>query len=182
MNFLNKMNSGDLVALLAISGALLAVLLAIICGFLYSYAKIRHEASLRRDMMDRGMTAEEIEIATANFGRVAFMRTTANAGTGLDCDVALATALAKPREADNGSFSPETIETVLDLFRQISQQNKPAILKAIQEMIEAEVKEPQMVAAVSVLCKSDTKTAPTIERESDQRRNTSETAAYAPSH
>jgi hypothetical protein len=58
--FLNKVNGGELIALVAVAGGLLCGIIAIVAG---SWQKVRRTeiaAALKRDMLNRGMSADEI--------------------------------------------------------------------------------------------------------------------------
>ncbi len=58
VELLDKFNGGELIALVAISGGLLCGTVAIIGDY---WHKIQ-ETALKRDMLSRGMTAEEIRV------------------------------------------------------------------------------------------------------------------------
>ena len=71
--FLSKFNGGELIGLVAVGGSLLCGMIAIIMGVWHANKKAEIAASLKRDMLNRGMSAEEIHTvlnAGTVFGRV----------------------------------------------------------------------------------------------------------------
>lgn len=59
--FLSKFNGDDLCGLLAIAGGLACALTAIIATFWYRIRKAEIAASLKQDMLNRGMSAADIK-------------------------------------------------------------------------------------------------------------------------
>jgi hypothetical protein len=57
---LSKMNFGELIALVSVSGGLLIGLVAVAGGLWTSVRKAEIEADLKHEMLNRGMSAEEI--------------------------------------------------------------------------------------------------------------------------
>jgi len=60
--FLAKFNAGELIGFVAVAGGLLCGLLAIALDFWHKIRKAEIVAALKRDMLNRGMTAEDIAI------------------------------------------------------------------------------------------------------------------------
>ncbi len=58
--FLAKFNGGELIGLVAVGGAMLCGMLSILMGIWHANKKAEIAASLKRDMLNRGMSAEEI--------------------------------------------------------------------------------------------------------------------------
>ena len=59
--FLSKFNGDDLCGLLAIAGGLLCGLVAIVATFWYRIRKAEIAATLKQDMLNRGMSADDIK-------------------------------------------------------------------------------------------------------------------------
>jgi hypothetical protein len=59
--FLSRLNSGDAIALVSISGGMLIGLLSIVAGVWHKVRSEEIAANLKRDMLDRGMSADEIK-------------------------------------------------------------------------------------------------------------------------
>ena len=59
--FFSKFTGDDLQSLLAIGGGLLCGLTAIIAAFWYRLRKAEIAASLKQDMLNRGMSAQDIK-------------------------------------------------------------------------------------------------------------------------
>lgn len=57
---LSKFNGGELIGLAAVLGSFVCGALGIIMGVLHANKKAEIAASLKRDMLNRGMSAEEI--------------------------------------------------------------------------------------------------------------------------
>ncbi len=61
INFSSETEVGLLIGLIAVSGGLLIGLAAVVGHFLVDYRQVYLEAALKQQMLDRGMTAEEIK-------------------------------------------------------------------------------------------------------------------------
>jgi hypothetical protein len=59
---LSKFEPGQLIGLVAVSGGLLCGLVAIVMGIGLEMHRVNIAASLKKSMLDRGMTAEEIRM------------------------------------------------------------------------------------------------------------------------
>ncbi|HEX4071738.1 MAG TPA: hypothetical protein VHX68_11225 [Planctomycetaceae bacterium] len=59
-DLLSRMNFGELIALISIGGGLLIALVAVAGGMWTNVRKAEIEADLKHEMLNRGMTAEEI--------------------------------------------------------------------------------------------------------------------------
>ncbi len=59
---LSKFEPGQLIGLVAVSGGLLCGLVAIVMGIGLEMRRVELAAGLKRNMLDRGMTAEEIRM------------------------------------------------------------------------------------------------------------------------
>lgn len=148
MDFFDKFRPGEIIAVLAIVGGVLIVLVAIVGGVWYANARNRHDAMLRREMLDRGMSAAEIEQAMRGFGQPAAAEV--SSADSLWYDAELAKHLASVEE---GKYSPQTIEFVLSVFRPIPAKEKDAVYNAIWGMIDDDAGEEQLLAAVRALCR-----------------------------
>jgi hypothetical protein len=62
--FLSRFSSGELIALVAIAGGLICGTIVIIVDYWQGIRKAEIAARLKQDMLDRGMSAEEIRIVT----------------------------------------------------------------------------------------------------------------------
>lgn len=71
VELLSKFTPGELIALVAIVGGLICGTVTIVAIYWYSIRKSETEAKLKTEMLDRGMSAEEIQIVL---------------GTGSKCD------------------------------------------------------------------------------------------------
>jgi hypothetical protein len=60
-DFITQIGFGPFIALVATVGGLLIPLVAIIGGLTYKYRKLQVEAALKHQMIERGMSAEEIK-------------------------------------------------------------------------------------------------------------------------
>ena len=58
---LSKVNSHDMVAVIAIAGGILVAITAIIAGNWARMRRTEMELALKRDMLERGLSAEDIE-------------------------------------------------------------------------------------------------------------------------
>jgi hypothetical protein len=58
--FLAKFNAGELIGLVAVAGGLLCGMFAIVMGCWEKIRRAELSAGLKRDMLNRGMSAEEI--------------------------------------------------------------------------------------------------------------------------
>jgi hypothetical protein len=66
---LSRFEAGEMIGLVAVSGGLLCGLVAIVMGIWHEHRKTEINAALKQDMLNRGMSADEI-------------RTVLDAGTG----------------------------------------------------------------------------------------------------
>lgn len=149
MDFFSKIGPGDMIPLLAIAVGGLVAITAIIAGCLSSNAKLRHDADLRKNLLDRGMSAAEVEMAMRGFG--ATQSTASDAEESLGYDTELAKYLAIPGKK-GVSYSPEAINCILRAFRPLPASEKEPIYTAILGMIEERAGEEQLIAAVRGLC------------------------------
>lgn len=62
MELLSKFDSGELIGLVAIVWGFLCVLLVLVADYWQRIRKTEIAARLKQDMLDRGMSAEEIRI------------------------------------------------------------------------------------------------------------------------
>ena len=60
-DFITQIGFGPFIALVAVVGGLLMPLVAIIGGLTYKHRKLHLEAALKQQMIERGMSAEEIK-------------------------------------------------------------------------------------------------------------------------
>jgi hypothetical protein len=60
--FLSRFSGGELIALVAIVGGLICGVLVLAGDYWHRIRKAEINAKLKQDMLDRGMTAEEIRI------------------------------------------------------------------------------------------------------------------------
>jgi hypothetical protein len=60
-DFISQIGFGPFIALVAVVGGLLIPLAAIIGGLTYKYRKLQVEAALKQQMIERGMSADEIK-------------------------------------------------------------------------------------------------------------------------
>ena len=61
-DYLSKFTPGELIALVSIVGGLICGIVTIVAVYWYSSHKVDIEAKLKADMLDRGMSADEIRI------------------------------------------------------------------------------------------------------------------------
>lgn len=59
---LSKFNAGEIIGLVAVTGGLLCGLLAIVMGIWHENRKTEVNAVLKQDMLNRGMSADEIRM------------------------------------------------------------------------------------------------------------------------
>jgi len=59
---LSKFNAGEIIGLVAVAGGLLCGLSAIIMGIWHENRKTEVNAALKQDMLNRGMSAEDIRM------------------------------------------------------------------------------------------------------------------------
>jgi hypothetical protein len=70
LEFISQVGVGAFIALIAIVGGLLVPLTAIIGAFTYKHRRLHLEAALKQQMIERGMSAEEIrEVLQASMSR-----------------------------------------------------------------------------------------------------------------
>jgi hypothetical protein len=62
VEFLSRFDGGELIAIIAIVGGLLIGLVVMIADYWHKIRKAEIAAKLKHDMLDRGMSAEEIRI------------------------------------------------------------------------------------------------------------------------
>jgi hypothetical protein len=60
--FLSRFSGGELIAVIAITGGLIIVLVIMVADYWHRIRKAEIAAKLKQDMLDRGMSAEEIRI------------------------------------------------------------------------------------------------------------------------
>ena len=60
-DFITQIGFGPFIALVSVVGGLLIPLVAIIGGLTYKHRKFQVEAALKQQMIERGMSAEEIK-------------------------------------------------------------------------------------------------------------------------
>ena len=60
-DFITEIGFGAFIALVALVGGLLIPLVAIIGGLMYKHRKLQVEAALKQQMIERGMSADEIK-------------------------------------------------------------------------------------------------------------------------
>jgi hypothetical protein len=60
-DFITQIGFGAFIALVAVVGGFLIPLVAIIGGLMYKHRKLQVEAALKQQMIERGMSAEEIK-------------------------------------------------------------------------------------------------------------------------
>ena len=60
-DFITQIGFGHFIALVAVVGGLLIPLVAIIGGLTYKHRKLQVEAALKQQMIERGMSADEIK-------------------------------------------------------------------------------------------------------------------------
>jgi hypothetical protein len=63
MPLFDKLESGDIVALLFFAVTALVALVWIGAHYWLAHARLKHEAALRKDLFDRGLTVSEVEQA-----------------------------------------------------------------------------------------------------------------------
>jgi hypothetical protein len=70
-DFISQIGFGPFIALVAVVGGLLIPLVGIIGGFTYKCRKLQVEAALKQQMIERGMSADEISevIGASRFGK-----------------------------------------------------------------------------------------------------------------
>ena len=70
-DFITHIGFGPFIALVAVVGGLLIPLVAIIGGLTYKHRKLQVEAALKQQMIERGMSADEIKevIGAARSGK-----------------------------------------------------------------------------------------------------------------
>jgi hypothetical protein len=172
MDILDRIGQAQIIPVLAIAVGGLVGIVAIVAGCLTAHSRVKHDAELRKNMLDRGMSAAEVEVAMRNFGGSS--NTQESAEDSLWYDSELAKLLAVPGKKSGVCYSPEAIDYMLRSFRALTSTEKETIFTAIQEMIEAGAGEEQLVAAVRGLCRSS-------ERPGEPRRfDSSELAANLP--
>ena len=151
MDFLDKIGQGQIIPLVAIVAGAIVGIIAIVAGCLTSNARTRQDADLRRNMLDRGMSAAEIEQAMRGFGAPAVDQ--ASIEDALWYDGELAKLLTVSQDRDGARYSPEAIDLLIRSFRPLPANEKESIFNAIQGMIEEKAGEEQIVAAVRGLCR-----------------------------
>ena len=60
-DFITQLGFGHFIALVAVVGGLLIPLVAIVGGLMYKDRKVQVEAALKQQMIERGMSADEIK-------------------------------------------------------------------------------------------------------------------------
>jgi hypothetical protein len=147
MEFFNRFNPKELIAIIAILSVVVVVLVAIIAGVWYASSRNRHDASLRREMLDRGMSAAEIEQAMRGFAGPLIGSTTTHQVRWYDAEI------GKSLASSGVLYSPQTIEYVMSAFRNVPDAEKQAVYNAIEGMISEEATEDRLLAAVRSLCR-----------------------------
>jgi hypothetical protein len=61
LDFISQVGVGGFIALVAVMGGLLIPLTAIIAAFMYQHRQLNVEAALKQQMLERGMSVEEIK-------------------------------------------------------------------------------------------------------------------------
>lgn len=171
MDFLDKIGQGQIIPVIAIVVGGIVGIVAIIAGCLTSHSRTRQDAELRKNMLDRGMSAAEIEQVMHGFGASADAQESAEDALWYDGE--LAKMLAVPKNGRNAEpYSSDAISAVLRAFRALSANEKAAIYNSIQEMIEAGAGEEQLVAAVRGLCRVNDRPPTEPRREFDSSEMT----------
>jgi hypothetical protein len=62
IELLSRFEPGEMIGLVAVSGGLLCGLVAIIMGIWHEHRKTEINAALKQDMLNRGMTADDIRV------------------------------------------------------------------------------------------------------------------------
>jgi hypothetical protein len=60
-DFITQVGFGPFIALVAVVGGLLIPLVVIVGGLMYKHRKLQVEAALKQQMIERGMSADEIK-------------------------------------------------------------------------------------------------------------------------
>jgi hypothetical protein len=60
-DFLSRVDGGELIAIIAVGGGMLIALLSIAAGVWHKVKSEQIAADLKKDMLDRGMSADEIK-------------------------------------------------------------------------------------------------------------------------
>jgi hypothetical protein len=134
---------GQIIGLVAVAGGLLTVMVMCISIVWYLSRRDSLLANQKHDYLERGFTIEQIDRLLRAPGP--------SAG-----DAAI--AQEKAVEANLASLLVQyevpstTMQRVLQLFKETEPASKKAICDAIEEMLEAEVGEEQLIAAVTSLC------------------------------
>jgi hypothetical protein len=112
---------------------------------------VKHDAELRKNMLDRGMSAADVELAMRGFGTAVGVQSSSEDSLWFDGE--LAKCLAVPHRKSGMLYSPETIDYVLRTFRGVSGNEKESIFNAVNEMIAGDAGDEQLIAAVRGLCR-----------------------------
>lgn len=157
MELIDRIGPGQIIPVIAIVVGGLVGIIAIISGCLTAHSRVKHDAELRKNMLDRGMSAAEVDVAMRSFAVSSDAQ--GSVEDGLWYDGELAKFLAVPQGKSRIAYSPEAIDFMLRAFRELSPNEKETVFNAIQEMIEAGAGEEQLVAAVRGLCRANERPA-----------------------
>ena len=145
--FLTNWAPGEVIGLAAVVfGVVGGCLTVIVWGIAIFWSWARREeirANLKRDMLQRGLSADDIERVLRAPGEPANCQRTTD-GRGLDANLA---SLLVQHEV-----SARTIEQIVRTFQAADAGAKKPLYDAIEEMLDSGAEEEQLVTAVRTLC------------------------------
>lgn len=145
--FFSTWKPGEVIGLVSVVGGVSVAITAIVMGHWSRMRRQDAELALKRDLLARGMSVEEVERA---------MKASANTtpGWGVLSDVEMEVEFAKYLALNE--VSPSRIEEAVGWFRPLARERKAAVAEAITDLVDSGCEEEQLVAAMRALCRPET--------------------------
>jgi hypothetical protein len=160
MDLFDRLNGGEIIAVVAISGGIMLALVLGLAGIIFTNWRLWHqfqsEAALKQEMVRKEMHVEDIErvIRATHPGMVERSPAALAAEKPLEglsprqLDARVATQLAG-RELD-----AEKLEPALAAVMTSDAETKRAVVEAVEKMIEDGVEADEILVCVQTLCKA----------------------------
>jgi hypothetical protein len=159
MSVMSRLDGSEILALVAIGGGLLVgLLIALTAIVTYHWRRLRQlegEASLKQEMVRRGMSVGDIERVIRVSGSPPAEADSAPKEKAIllkDMTPRQLDALVATELAGIGA-DPETIDRAMGPVTAADRDTKLAVAEAVRRMIENETDEEQILASVLALCK-----------------------------
>lgn len=133
----------QVIGLVAVIGAFASIMVVTLAIVWYQSRRESLLANLKHDYLERGFTIEQIDRLLRSPGPSALDAATTEEKS---LEASLASLLVQYE------VPAQTMERVLKTFQETESTGKKPIYDAIEEMLEAEVGNEQLLAAVNMLC------------------------------